>query len=127
MTNPKTLDAAAISAGAIAGALARHNICEIVARMKLKPWGVAGINVLGSFILGAVATSAPVPPRIKLLLGTGFCGSFTTFSTFSVDTVQLIQAGQARKAAQYVMVNNILGVGAAGAAIWLFSGGKVKP
>mmetsp|Transcript_14272 Transcript_14272/g.28431 ORF Transcript_14272/g.28431 Transcript_14272/m.28431 type:complete len:93 (-) Transcript_14272:36-314(-) len=87
----------------------------------MKPWGVAAINVAGSFVLGAVAASAPLPPRVKLLLGTGFCGSFTTFSTFSVDTVQLIQAGQAKKAFAYVMVNNVMGITAAGAGILLFA------
>eukprot|EP00961_Rhodomonas_salina_P096775 1301643-Rhodomonas_salina.1 len=62
-----------------------------------------------------------------IMYGTaGFCGSFTTFSTFSVDTVQMMQAGQARKAIAYVMVNNVMGIGAAGAGMMLFAG-KLKP
>lgn len=126
LKNSKSMDALAISTGAVVGALARHNLCEVAARMQMKPWGVAAINVAGSFVLGAVAASAPVPPRMKLLIGTGFCGSFTTFSTFSVDTVQMMQAGQARKAIAYVMVNNVMGIGAAGAGMMLFAG-KLKP
>ena len=58
-------------------------------------------------------------PRTKLMLGIGFCGSFTTFSTFSVDVVNWIQAGQTNKAFAYVVSNNVGGIAAAATGLFL--------
>ena len=49
-------------------------------------------------------------PRTKLLLGVGFCGSFTTFSTYSVDIVNMLNRGETMKALQYGMANNVGGI-----------------
>ena len=111
-------------------------------------WHTACINVGGSFLLGVV-TAAPsrsissadpsltktatkassqhvfqnnafaLTPRLRLLLGVGFCGSFTTFSTYSVDIVTWIAQGNTKKALAYVMVNNVGGVVAAAAGMAL--------
>eukprot|EP00282_Hemiselmis_andersenii_P017799 CAMPEP_0114111014 /NCGR_PEP_ID=MMETSP0043_2-20121206/1621_1 /TAXON_ID=464988 /ORGANISM="Hemiselmis andersenii, Strain CCMP644" /LENGTH=133 /DNA_ID=CAMNT_0001203005 /DNA_START=148 /DNA_END=549 /DNA_ORIENTATION=- len=115
---------AAVGGGAVVGAIARYEISELAARAKVKPWGIAGINVAGSFVLGSVVASAPLSPASKLLIGTGFCGAFTTFSTFSVDALTMIEAGKMRMALQYMAINNIGGIGAAAVGMWLFSGGK---
>lgn len=58
-------------------------------------------------------------PRMKLLIGAGFCGSFTTFSTFSVDVVHMIGRGEVLKATSYFMANNAGGILAAAAGITL--------
>ena len=78
----------------------------------MAPWHIAGINTVGSGVLGAVA-AAPLPPAAKLCVGVGACGAFTTFSTFSMDVVTMIEAEQFAKAAAYVGVNNVGSVGAA--------------
>lgn len=108
-----------------------HNLLMIVG------WHTAGINVLGSFVLGGVfgsplvdsSISATVPskqsitqgltPRMKLLIGVGFCGSFTTFSTFSVEVVNMISRGETAKAASYVAATNLGGLSAAACGIML--------
>lgn len=136
-------DAAAVGVGAVFGALARYHAGRAAAewiaqqpatRQRWTGWHTAGINVAGSFILGGVtgmpaaakpptkaasAVAVFLPPRQKLLMGVGFCGSFTTFSTFSVEVAQWMMKGQLAKAAAYVVTNNVGGVAAAATGLFI--------
>jgi CrcB protein len=64
------------------------------------PWATFLINISGSVILGLIAATylyqkgipekSPTHDLWLLLLGTGFCGGFTTFSTFSLETYEFL-------------------------------------
>lgn len=58
------------------------------------PWGTFVINATGALALGfltGLALYHAFPSTPKIVLGTGFCGSYTTFSTFTFETVRLIE------------------------------------
>ncbi len=60
------------------------------------PWGTFAVNASGSLLLGLLTGLAlyhGFPETSKVILGTGFCGSYTTFSTFSFETVRLVEEG----------------------------------
>ena len=78
----------------------------------LLPWGILAINVSGSFILGVITGLAlhhGLGRTPKIVLGTGFCGAFTTFSTFSFETVRLIEEGDVAEGAANVGLTLALG------------------
>ena len=67
------------------------------------PIGTLLVNVTGSFVLGlllvAIARHGDDGDAMRLLIGVGFCGGYTTFSTFSYDTVALLESGAGTLAA----------------------------
>ncbi len=71
------------------------------------PWGTLFVNVVGSFLLAAIAVlgaqSGGLSPTAKLVFGTGFCGGFTTYSAFNQETFTYLQDGAVGRAALYVV------------------------
>jgi CrcB protein len=63
------------------------------------------VNVAGSLVLGYVVTRLqerlPVSTYRRPLLGTGFCGAFTTFSTMQLELVRMLDRGHYGLAAGY--------------------------
>ena len=91
------------------------------------PYGTLIVNVVGSFLLGAVMhvglTTAMMAPTVRLVLATGVMGGFTTYSTFNYETLEYLREGAFGIAALNVAVTLIvcLAAGALGLALarWL--------
>ena len=79
------------------------------------PWGTLLINVVGSLVLGVVlgATAGRSDVQVVALVGTGFCGGFTTFSSFGFETFRLAEDGEIVAATMNAMVSVAVGVAAA--------------
>jgi CrcB protein len=90
-------------AGAL-GALARYRVDAAVVRAVPSglPTATLAVNVSGSFVLGVIAGLAlyhGLPSTPRLVMGTGFCGGYTTFSTFAYEVVRLYERRLHRAAA----------------------------
>jgi CrcB protein len=62
------------------------------------PLGTFLVNISGSFLLGLIGAllaqrAIPNADAVRLALGVGFCGGFTTFSTFEFETNALLEDG----------------------------------
>ena len=76
-----------VALGAALGAPLRYLIATHLDTDRF-PRGTLVVNVLGSFVLGVVVSAGASGDRLALL-GTGFCGGFTTYSAFAVQTHRL--------------------------------------
>lgn len=74
------------------------------------PYGTFAANVVGSFLLGWFAALA-LGEHAYALLGTGFCGGFTTYSAFAVQTARL--GPLSGRAVGYAAATIVVSLGAA--------------
>jgi len=105
-----------VGIGGFLGANARFVVARLVSGLVETgfPAGTLLINVTGSFLLGAIGTIAaqrlvPHSDVVRLALGVGFLGAYTTFSTFEFETNALVQQGAWLAAALNVGVSVTLG------------------
>lgn len=113
-----------VAAGGALGSLARFGVSIAAARWFGLgfPWGTLAVNVIGGLAMGVLAARVTSEHEsLRLLLGVGVLGGFTTFSAFSLETVRLMEQGAAL-AALYVLASFVLSVG----ACWLgYSLGRI--
>jgi len=91
-----------VALGSALGGAARFGLSGLVARSfgETFPWGTLVVNVIGSFLIGFVATvTGPdgrllASPASRQFLMPGIFGGFTTFSSFSLQTLSLAQEGE---------------------------------
>jgi len=115
---------AAFLVAAAVGACARYVLDGLVQGRTSGafPWGTCVINVSGSFVLGLLTGLTlyhAFPADVRLVVGTGFCGAYTTFSTFTFETLRLVEEGRARAGVRNVLINTTGGLLAAGAGLAL--------
>ena len=112
-------DFLAISLAAIVGANLRYLLSRLAVREfgAIFPYGTLGINIIGSFIVGLflIWTTERVllDPQWRLLVVTGFCGSFTTFSSYAFESMAFFEQGQYRLMLLNIFSNNLLCLGGA--------------
>jgi CrcB protein len=110
-----------IGLGGALGTIARYHVGLVAVRRGAQfPWGTLVVNLVGSMLLAALAQLAlrgRVDDTVRLALGTGVLGGFTTYSTFNYETFALAQSGHLPRAALYVAATVIGGL-AAGAFGW---------
>jgi CrcB protein len=103
-----------VAVGGAVGSLARWGVAESTAA----PWGTVAVNVSGCLVIGVLAGWLFVRrPRLRLLLGVGLLGGYTTFSTHLLDARDLLAAGDVAPAAAYVGGTLVACVAAAAAGL----------
>lgn len=116
-----------VAVGGVAGSLCRVLLQRAIGGPGSSgadwPWDTLIVNVVGSLLLGwllawlhEVAPAARVP---RPLLGTGFCGGFTTFSTFALEVAAAGRAGNPDGAIPYVVASVVGSLLAAAAGVVL--------
>lgn len=87
------------------------------------PWHTLAINVGGAFLLGllmAISVERGAgSPSLRLLLGVGVLGGFTTFSTLSYESMALVERGLVLQGAANMFGSGVLGLVAAIAGLAL--------
>ena len=112
----------AFLAGAGVGAPSRYVLDGYIQSKtgRFFPWGTFVINATGSLLLGiltGLALEHGLSTTTETVLGTGFCGAFTTYSTFTFETVRLAEEGATNAALRNIAANVVVGTVVAGVAL----------
>jgi len=115
-----------IGLGGAVGTLMRYGLSLVLADQTLStgwPLGTLVANVAGSLLLGALMQLADgaeiMGTDLRLVLGVGVMGGFTTYSSFNLETLRLAQEGHPWRAAAYVTVTVVVCLLAGLAGLWL--------
>ena len=105
-----TRELAAIFLGGAAGSLLRVWLEQtLTSPAGSWPWATFIVNVTGCFALALIATHLrerpPESPHWHPLLGTGFCGAYTTFSTMQLETLRMLNHDRLGLALAYAGVS----------------------
>ncbi|AXT84406.1 camphor resistance protein CrcB [Aeromicrobium sp. A1-2] len=110
---------ALVAVGGAVGTLGRFGIAEALDADRLFPLATFVVNVVGSFALGALLAVLIVHDhsaranRLRLLLGTGLLGGFTTYSALAVETDTLLRGDHVALGLAYAVGTVVAGLLAA--------------
>jgi len=108
-----------IALGGMLGAILRYGIknIHIYHYKEVIPINTLLINVSGSFLLALILTITfeifQFDSDLRLGIGTGFLGAYTTFSSLCKETVNLMKQGDYYYSLTYIGLSTILGLAAA--------------
>lgn len=110
--------------GGTAGTAGREALGLALPNAGGVPWAVLAANLVGAFALGVLLEALVrggadhgIRRSLRLLLGTGFLGGFTTYSALATDTAALFGAGSGWLAASYALGTLVVGALATAAGI----------
>lgn len=113
-----------VAVGGAVGTLARHLVSSASAGGGGFPVTTLGINLVGAFVLGVLLEAllrhgreTDRARRLRLGVGTGVLGGFTTYSTLAVEIERLLTDGQVATAAAYAAASVVLGLLVCGAGV----------
>lgn len=109
-----TLNILFVGLGGFIGAILRYGTGQLIPVQNGSPLPTLVINLIGCFFLAWFYTVTlhrwVLPSTIRLGIGTGLIGAFTTFSTFSVETLHLLHNGRIWQAFIYILASTIGGI-----------------
>lgn len=127
---PTPAAVALVALGGAAGSALRETVAlalpgaPLPATLAVNVLGALGLAVLLEALAGAGARGYEGRRgAARLLLGTGFCGGFTTYSAVAVQGAELLRDGDTVTAVAYAVVTLLLGAVATLGGIWL--GGRL--
>lgn len=111
-----------VMVGGAIGAGFRYHIGSVALRQlgPAFPFGTWIVNLLGGLLMGVLAAMvarAPIEGEpLRLFLGVGVLGGFTTFSAFTLETFNMLTRGDYAMACAYAVSS------VAGSVLMLFAG-----
>lgn len=115
----KSIDILAVFVGAGVGGALRYALGGWIADRwgASFPWHTLVINVGGALLLGILMALTVdrglLAPYLRILLGVGVLGGFTTFSTLSYESVALLEQGAFVQGLGNMFGSAVLGIAAA--------------
>lgn len=98
-----------VAIGGAVGSVLRYWVSHVLGAAAVGqefPWATFTVNVVGSLGLGIVFVLGEgrslFGADVRLLLGTGVMGGFTTYSAFNLESLGLVQSGAYGRAALYM-------------------------
>jgi fluoride exporter len=86
------------------------------------PYGTLLVNLIGGFVMGilyAFVLRGQASEPLRLFVGIGILGGFTTFSAFSLDAFAMLQRGDMMMALLYTMASVVGSLLLLAAGFWL--------
>ena len=110
-----------VAIGGAVGASLRYQLGRVITHwlgpqvVTAFPWATLAANVIGSMAMGLLAGwlarhGSGEGEQLRLLLGVGLLGGFTTFSAFSLEMMLLVERGQPLTAMTYAGVSVLAGL-----------------
>ncbi|MGY6551302.1 MAG: fluoride efflux transporter CrcB [Erythrobacter sp.] len=112
---------ALVATGGAMGAVGRYQLGRLVTHLVGEetatnfPWATMVVNILGCFAMGLLfgwfIRQGATNETVRLFLGVGILGGFTTFSSFGLEMLVLLQRGTVMPALAYAGGSMVIGLG----------------